>query len=31
MIKCLKLLDFKSFEKADLEFGPLTALVGTKP
>ncbi len=29
MIKHLKLFDFKSFEKAGLEFGPLTALVGT--
>jgi len=29
MIKHLKLFDFKSFEEADLEFGPLTALVGT--
>lgn len=29
MIKRLDLYNFKSFEKADVEFGPLTALVGT--
>src|SRR5437870_541955 len=29
MIKRLNLYDFKSFERAELEFGPLTALVGT--